>query len=148
MIKANVHKKFLSLFTISRHFYCRTMVCFPLNTFLLKIMTMSYRATGRAENCSSPNPCFSPPEFTGTGSRYEKHSINVTSRESVQHCQACQFISSIFLQRNLFNMSTSRPWKPSHLYQVFRKDSLQLCPKRLCCGLATVYPTRELLFTG
>ena len=41
MLKANVHKKFLSLFSISRHFYCRTMVCFPLNTFLLKIMTMS-----------------------------------------------------------------------------------------------------------
>ena len=95
MIKANVHKKFLSLFTISRHFYCRTMVCFPLNTFLLKIMTMSYRATGRAENCSSPNPCFSPPEFTGTGLRYEKHGINITCREKCSALSGMPIITSI-----------------------------------------------------
>lgn len=147
MIKANVYKKFLSLFTISRHFYCRTMVCFPLNTFLLKIMTMSYRATGRAENCSSPNPCFSPPEFTGTGLRYEKHGINITCREKCSALSGMPIYNIYFVQRNLFNMSTSRPWKPSHLYKVFRKDSLQVCSKGLFYGLATLYTPQENFFS-
>lgn len=44
-------------------------------------------------------------------------------------------------------MSTTRPWKPSHLYKVFRKDNLQVRSKGLCYGLATLYTPQENFFS-
>ena len=44
-------------------------------------------------------------------------------------------------------MSTTRPWKPSHVYKIFRKDSLQVGYKGLYYCLVTLYTPQENFFS-